>query len=69
MNSDFLSNYIDKQKLKFNVDKCKAIKAQYKNNKHEHFMNTFVPKQESCPAPPQKRQKDCEYSFKYVKAI
>lgn len=45
MNSDFLSNYIDKQKLKFNVDKCKAIKAQYKNNKHEHFMNTFVPKQ------------------------
>lgn len=28
-----------------------------KNNKHEHFMNRFVPKQESCPPSAPKRAK------------
>lgn len=34
MNSNFLYNQVDKEKLKFNVDKRKVIKAEYKNNKH-----------------------------------
>lgn len=68
MNSDFLCNQADKENLKFNVDKCKAIKAEYKDNKHGHFMNRFVPKQESWPPPHNKRQKDGEYPFKYITA-
>lgn len=32
MNSDFLSNSVEKQKLKFSADKYKAIKAEYENS-------------------------------------
>lgn len=68
MNSDFPSNQVNKQNLKFNVNKCKTIKAEFENNKHEHFINRFLPEQQSCPYPSQIKQKNSGHSFKYIKA-
>lgn len=57
MNPDFLCNSVEKQKLKFNIYKYKAIKAEHENTKLGHFMKRFTLKPKICSLPSKKKKK------------